>query len=148
MSHSRVLHAALRRIANYNPGEPYNEWTLAKAFHQLQQIASDALNPAERVARIAAARKHDQDERNAVRALRKDREYFIPGHGNHGLWVRFIGGSARKVGVVRVRLVDKIDDGTSWQYLKRGMEFEVNVGNIEKFREVGVGATKQTGQKS
>lgn len=101
---------ALRRILDHRADGPRNEWSEAAAFHAVQRIAGDALDPGAREARVERMRVKQVADRRLVNVLRRGVRYFYSEQGvAGGAWVRFLKGDGEYLGLVHVEVLENVD---------------------------------------
>jgi hypothetical protein len=124
------LRRALKRIRDYWPRNPLNEWSQAAAFREVQQIAADALSPGLRAARIRADEAARAADRRRVGALKRGMRYFMPDTlPGSGAWVRFLRGDGQHSGIAHVKVVEVVGRPIS-ALMERGHHLEVYAGNL------------------
>lgn len=112
----------------------YEAWKargMAAAFHAVQEIASDALEPSAREARIKAAGLLLKLERRRVGALVRGARYFYVDHHAtmDGSWVRFLKGDGERLGLVHVKALERV--GRPSDYWQPGTLHVVHVANLQ-----------------
>lgn len=98
MSELERFRKALERIAYYEVSAPVDEWSEAEAFEKVQQLASEALDPASKIIRIQREQHAQATLQRKVSALRRGERYYYDGS-----WVKFLGGHRDETGIVYVR---------------------------------------------
>ena len=107
-----ALRRALERIRDHQPSGPRDEWSLALAFHEVQRIALEALDPGVRAMRLRSERARRVAVRLRVNALRRGERYFCSDNHGGGAWVRFLRGDGEREGVVHVEVIERVVGAT------------------------------------
>jgi hypothetical protein len=129
-----VYKKALEKIAAYRADRDgmLDEWMEADAFHSVQQIAREALDPDERARRIAGTQAMHRSNLRRIGRLNKQARYFMSTFQDQGAWVRFLRGSPTRghEGIVEVMVIERVGWSFGNDHLKPGHQAEVNVGNL------------------
>lgn len=125
---------ALRKIAEWDASRKngyLDEWQESAAFHAVQRLAQETLDPEAKARRIAQRNAEVSLNLSRIRALEKNVRYFLPDFPKGGAWVRFLKGDPNRAhdGIVRIQVLERIEGGFNTS-MRTGSELEVNVCNL------------------
>lgn len=136
MSTNDVYKRALEKIAGWDASRKsgrLDEWQEADAFHAVQRIAAEALDPELRARRIAAQEAELAATKKAIGGLRRNERYFYCNYKPtmSGAWVRFLKGDPDRAyqGIVRVKVIENVNS-TSNSTLRAGKEITLHISNL------------------
>lgn len=118
MSELERFRKVLEQIAYYRTDDQPNEWSEAEAFSKVQQLASEALDPASKIIRIQQEQHAQVALQRKVNALKRGERYFyVDFHRTmSGAWVRFLRGDGERSGIVHVKCLECVNNpNSSWR---------------------------------
>lgn len=138
MNDVETYRRALERIRDYNAREKnggLDEWTEAAAFHQVQRIARETLDPAAKTGRIRMQDAKRNLALSKIRALKKNERYFYADFpdASAGVWVRFLKGDPNDayLGIIRVKVLERVGNSKNMTCFHPGAETTMHVDNLK-----------------